>query len=43
MTKPCKAYLAKYKWSDGFVCLKCGGTKGCIKKAINIIVIDVIM
>ena len=28
----CKAYLAKYKWQDGFVCSKCGGTKGCMKK-----------
>lgn len=28
----CRAYLAKYKWADGFVCSKCGGTKGCMKK-----------
>lgn len=28
----CKAYLAKYKWQDGFICSKCGGTKGCMKK-----------
>jgi len=28
----CKAYLAKYKWQDGFICSKCGGEKGCMKK-----------
>lgn len=28
----CKAYLAKYKWYDGFICPKCGGTHGCMKK-----------
>lgn len=28
----CKAYLAKYKWHDGFKCPKCGGTQGCMKK-----------
>ena len=28
----CKSYLAKYKWHDGFVCPKCGGTHGCMKK-----------
>jgi len=27
----CKAYLAKIKWQDGFVCMKCGHTKGCKK------------
>jgi len=31
----CKAYLAKYKWQDGFVCPKCGATKGCMKKGYN--------
>ena len=25
----CKAYLAKIKWQDGFICSKCGNTKGC--------------
>ena len=28
----CRAYLAKYKWQDGFKCTKCGGEKGCMKK-----------
>ncbi len=28
----CKEYLSKYKWHDGFVCSKCQGTKGCMKK-----------
>ncbi len=28
----CRAYLAKYKWSDGFKCPKCGHEKGCLKK-----------
>ena len=28
----CKAYLAKYKWQDGFKCCKCAGEKGCMKK-----------
>ena len=28
----CRAYLAKYKWADGFVCPKCGSTKGCMQK-----------
>lgn len=28
----CKAYLAKYKWSNGFKCIKCGYEKGCLKK-----------
>ena len=28
----CKEYLAKYKWQDGFVCTKCGGQQGCMKK-----------
>ena len=27
----CKAYLAKIKWQDGFRCVKCGHTKGCLK------------
>ncbi len=27
----CKAYLAKVKWQDGFVCNKCKYTKGCMK------------
>lgn len=27
----CKAYLAKIKWQDGFICMKCGHTKGCEK------------
>ncbi len=27
----CKAYLANIKWQDGFVCMKCGHTKGCEK------------
>ncbi|MEI6866536.1 transposase, partial [Flavicella sp.] len=27
----CKAYLAKIKWSEGFICSKCCGTKGCEK------------
>jgi len=27
----CKAYLAKMKWQDGFICSKCGHTKGCEK------------
>ena len=27
----CKAYLAKIKWQDGFICMKCGGAKGCKK------------
>lgn len=27
----CKAYLAKIKWQDGFICFKCGHTKGCEK------------
>ena len=31
----CKLYLSKYKWQDGFVCKKCGGTKGCMKKGYN--------
>jgi transposase-like protein/predicted RNA-binding Zn-ribbon protein involved in translation (DUF1610 family) len=31
----CKAYLAKYKWQDGFVCTKCGSTKGWLKKDYN--------
>jgi len=25
----CHAYLAKIKWKDGFICAKCGATKGC--------------
>lgn len=28
----CRAYLAKYKWSEGFKCAKCGHEKGCLKK-----------
>lgn len=28
----CRSYLAKYKWSNGFKCTKCGHTKGCMKK-----------
>ena len=28
----CLEYLAKYKWQDGFVCTKCKGEKGCMKK-----------
>lgn len=28
----CKAYLAKYKWQDGFKCTKCQSKKGCMKK-----------
>ncbi|MEL4309178.1 IS1595 family transposase [Joostella sp. CR20] len=28
----CKEYLAKYKWQDGFVCPKCCGNRGCMKK-----------
>jgi transposase-like protein len=31
----CKEYLAKYKWQDGFVCQKCGGTHGCMKKGFK--------
>lgn len=31
----CKAYLAELKWSEGFNCLKCGGTKGCLKSGYN--------
>jgi len=31
----CKAYLAKYKWEDGFKCPKCEGKKGCLKKGYN--------
>lgn len=27
----CKAYLAKIKWQDGFICSKCRHTKGCEK------------
>ncbi len=27
----CKAYLSKMKWQDGFICSKCGHTKGCEK------------
>jgi transposase-like protein len=27
----CKAYLAKIKWQDGFICSKCKSTKGCQK------------
>lgn len=27
----CKAYLAHMKWGNGFVCPKCGHTKGCQK------------
>ncbi len=27
----CKAYLAKIKWHDGFICIKCGDTRGCEK------------
>lgn len=27
----CKAYLAKIKWQDGFICCKCGHKKGCVK------------
>ena len=33
--KVCKAYLAKIKWQDGFICSKCGGTKGCEKSGYN--------
>ena len=28
----CKEYLSRYKWQDGFVCQKCKGTRGCMKK-----------
>ncbi len=31
----CKAYLAKIKWSEGFICSKCCGTKGCEKSGYN--------
>ncbi len=27
----CKKYLAKYKWQDGFKCIKCGSEKGVMK------------
>ena len=28
---PCKAYLSKIKWLDGFKCTKCVAEKGCEK------------
>ncbi|MBE7653886.1 IS1595 family transposase [Tenacibaculum finnmarkense] len=31
----CKAYLAKIKWQDGFICSKCSHTKGCEKAGYN--------
>lgn len=31
----CKAYLANIKWKDGFICMKCGHTKGCQKAGYN--------
>ena len=31
----CKEYLAKYKWQDGFVCSKCVGKQGCMKKGFR--------
>ncbi len=31
----CKVYLAKIKWQDGFICSKCGNTKGCEKSGYN--------
>ncbi len=31
----CKAYLAKIKWEDGFICSKCGHRKGCEKAGYN--------
>jgi hypothetical protein len=31
----CKAYLAKIKWKDGFICMKCGYTTGCEKSRYN--------
>jgi transposase-like protein len=31
----CKAYLAKIKWQDGFICSKCNHTKGCEKAGYN--------
>ena len=27
----CKVYLAKLKWSEGFICPKCGVNTGCLK------------
>ena len=31
----CKADLAQIKWKNGFVCTKCGHTKGCEKSGYN--------
>ncbi len=30
-----KEYLAKYKWHNGFVCPKCRGAAGCMKKGFK--------
>lgn len=39
----CKVYLAKYKWQYGFVCPKCSGKDGYMKRTTNSIVKIAIM